>query len=80
MEQLKLKEIEMATNFILTDDNYIEFYVDDGWEIVGTAPNPYPSPYIFFSIKKDTVKKLTKEERRELQDNAHKYYMDNRVY
>lgn len=62
-----------TVNFLLVGNDVIEYYVKEGWEIVSTAPNPYPQPYIFLLIKKDFNRTLTKNERLQPEDDARKY-------
>lgn len=69
----KIFNAQEVINFELVGDNVIEYYVVNGWEIVGTAPNPYPCPYIYFSIKKTLPAKLSKEERRKMYEEALQY-------
>lgn len=37
---------------LLVGDDIIEYFINNGWEIIANAPNPYPEPYIFFCIRK----------------------------
>ena len=37
---------------LLVGDDQIEYFLNEGWEIIGTAPNPFPCPYIFFVVRK----------------------------
>jgi hypothetical protein len=69
----KIFNQQEVINFELVGDHIIQYYLSEGWEIVATAPNPYPCPYIFFSVRKIFDHKLSKEERRKFQDEAIKY-------
>lgn len=60
-------------NFELVGDDDIQYYLSEGWEIVATAPNPSPCPFIFFSVRKIFDHKLSKQERSKFQDEARKY-------
>jgi len=68
-----MSDFKPITNFLLVGDDIIEYFIKESWQIVSTAPNPYPCPYIYFSIRKDFDHSLTKEERREMFDLAQKY-------
>lgn len=61
------------TCFLLVGDDLIEYFVNDGWEIVNSAPNPCPSPFLFFCIKKVFEKSLSRSERKLLIDLAQQY-------
>lgn len=63
----------MKTTFLMVGDNEIEYFLNQGWEIVSTAPKPFPCPYIYFCVKKDHENILTKQERKDLHDNCWKY-------
>ena len=69
----KIFNAKEVINFELVGDDVIQYYLSEGWEILGTAPNPYPCPYILFSVRKIFDHKLSKEERRKFQHEARKY-------
>lgn len=53
-------------NVIMIWDTEVEYFLNDWWEIVWNAPNPFPQPYIYFYVKKVLNKKLSKQEKQEL--------------
>jgi len=60
-------------NFDVVGDNVIEYYVNQGWEIVANAPNPCPSPYVYFVIKKSFPTQLTKTQKSQIFNEAMEY-------
>jgi len=60
----------MVANFLLVGDDQIGYFIRNGWEIVSSAPNPHPCPYIIFSIRKYFDKQLTKKEEMILRHKA----------
>jgi hypothetical protein len=64
-------------NFDTVGDHVIQYYINEGWEIVANAPNPDPHPNdacsIVFVIKKTFDKKLNREEKRQILDEAWSY-------
>lgn len=61
----------MKTKVVTTDEKNIEAFLNDGWEIMASSPNPYPQPYIYFFVRKDFLpeKMPTEEEIEKLQCN-----------
>jgi hypothetical protein len=63
-------------NFCLVGDHVIQYYVNEGWEIVSSAPNPCPQPYVYFVIKKNFDRKLSKKEKNQIYEKALRYCDD----
>lgn len=40
----------MNKKVFTTDENEIEWFINEGFEIIGSAPNPYPQPYVYFVV------------------------------
>ena len=47
-------------------DYEVEYFLENGWELVASAPNPDPMPFIVFIVSKFLEKKLTKDEKNDL--------------
>ncbi len=60
--------LKLQKTIILVGDGEIQYFLNDGWQIIGQAPNPHPQPYIHFSISKNI--KLSNKEIEILRDKA----------
>ncbi len=65
---------------LFTDESELEFYLNDGWDILANSPNPFPQPYIYFTIQRFFQEKPTKEYIKDLRNKSREYKNINSVY
>ena len=53
---------EIVTNVIRVWDEDVQYFINQWWEIIWYAPNPYPQPYLYFFVSKE-CEKLSKEDK-----------------
>lgn len=61
---------EMFKQVIACGDEDVMFYLNDGWAIEGSAPNPFPQPYIYWFVSKLIPEQLTRVEIDELRTKS----------
>jgi len=80
LNKIKEKKIMSIINFDTVGDNVIQYYINEGWEIVANAPNLQQQPddacCVVFVIKKTFDKKLNREEKKQIRDEAWSYCYD----
>jgi len=42
----------IKTKVLQCDETELQYYLNKGWEIITSVPNPYPQPRVYFYIKK----------------------------
>jgi len=57
---------------MLVGDDEVEYFLNTGWEIMASAPNPHPCPYIFFAVRKSCIDPRSYCDK-EMHDQARKY-------
>lgn len=68
--------MKLFTNVIKCGDEDVMYFLNTGWEILASAPNPYPEPYIVWFLKKESPGKFSKEDINNLLSRAHEFRQD----
>lgn len=67
----------MKQQVLQCDETELMYYINNGWDIITSVPNPFPQPRVFFYVKRFYEELPDREELEEIVKNAQEFSREN---